>query len=136
MPYDPYAPDERARTNAYRWVPICGLFTLILIALKLTVGLDGHVSVIVGFSVGGVLATLWSYRIDEFFERLCLNGLRWMAAFIALFVFVISMASLPSIEARLGLLHARLNDGQLIGLLAMAAYYLGFAAAWLRERFS
>lgn len=147
MPYNPYAPTEVERSYAYKvaWAGAAG--SVISLALYLF-GIDGIVKAwTLGAAVGGLLATAFNRRIDDYYISLCSTGERWVVVALGGYIFLgwIAWTIDLAVPAGLGLfaldpatLSGRapsvLFDGMLAAHLLAVIYYAGYSYRWVRDR--
>lgn len=134
MPYQPYAPSRESRSWAFHYMWY-GAASAVLVLIFRSFAPPPGLSALIGFAVGGVLGSAFPWRSDDYFRALCASGHRAMAAFLAVYVFLAFVASLNIVRARLPMQGTLAFDAYFIALMAMAAFYAGYAYAWLRGRF-
>lgn len=148
MPYKPYTPTEVDRSFAYKYAWAGAAGSVISLALYLF-GIDGIVTAwTLGAAVGGLLASKFNRRIDDYYVSLCSTGERWVVVALGSyllcgwFIWTIDW----SLPAGLGFLAQeqvpRLNrapslffDGMLAAHVLVLIFYAGYTFHWVRDRF-
>jgi hypothetical protein len=140
MPYDPLASTTRQRNLAFIMVWVGAASTLVLIGFALLSTAHAPMGLFVGFSAGGLLAsTLRGRNDDGYFHQLCSTGHRMACAYAALCLLAVWLTTLldPTgviTSGPIGLMNT-LSNPYFIALGTAAAFYTGYAFAWLRDRF-
>jgi hypothetical protein len=149
MPYKPYTPTEVDRGFAYKYAWAGAAASVISLALYLF-GIDGVVKGwTLGAAVGGLLASKFNRRIDDYYVSLCSTGERWLTVALAgyllcgWFIWTTDM----SVPAGLGFLaheHASFPDrspslffdGMLAAHVLVVIFYAGYTFHWAHDRFT
>lgn len=136
MPYKPFAVDERQKSQSFRTIWLGAAGSLAALLLRIFMPQLPTPAILIGFPVGGLLASALAWQSDDYFRALCAMGHKFMAAFLAIYTFAAWMGEnfVPAGSLRWldGLI---IMDGYFIALCTMTAFYTGYAYAWLRDRF-
>lgn len=132
---DPARLTPRQRNLAYGVNWLGGACAVALVIWHLVDPSDKLNPLMIGGAAGGLIASIAPSRQDEFFQRLCAEGARWVTAFMGLYLFVsfVSVGLHDEGSAR-SAVSLFLSDAILVGCIAACSYYLGFAVAWWRNR--
>ena len=147
MPFDPQAPTEEDRSRAFTatWVGLAGS---VLMIVGTIFGLDNIVfSLALGAAVGGLIIAAFQGHADDYFRSLSSVGTRWIAAALAIYLFVAFLIQLADVAYSAGFAAssgqepesryaswAYVFDGPLVAASLALVYHAGFAFAWLRDR--
>lgn len=148
MPYDPSAPTEKERSNAYVMMYF-GLAASLVLVVSLFVSLP---SLIIGLSlmIAGSLAAVMttSNRFDDYFMALTRTGMAWALTVVGLRLILTGLAFIYSLSYNSGfalgsgglapddaefILPAMFNDAYALAVVTSFAFYAGFAFARLRR---
>lgn len=146
MAYESNAITEQDRASAY-WVVWAGFAATPFAIAARVLQIDHFLTApIFGLAIGGLLVSVLGRGQDDYFKSLCAMGHRFMAAFLALYLFVMFVIELSDVAYSLGSSltsdgeaertinggFAYLIDGPLIAMASMLFYYCGFAYERLR----
>lgn len=134
MPYEPLAVTEDARSRAFNYMWFCAADATACLVWQLVAPQEPVPTLLVGFAVGGPLASAIRGKTDDYMRELCSFGHRLLAGFVAVYAFVASIAALHNPPSAWALWLAN-PDGLLLALVATEVFYIGYAIAWLRDRF-
>lgn len=148
MPYKPYTPTEADRSFAYKYAWAGAAGSVISLGLYLF-GIDGIVTGwTLGAAVGGLLASKFNRRIDDYYVSLCSTGERWVVFALGVYLLSgwftwtvdLSMPSGLGVLAREGAplpdrAPALFFDGMLAAHVLVVIFYAGYAFHWVRDRF-
>lgn len=144
MPYTPYTATEVSRSYAYRSAWVSAACSVVILPLYLT-GFDGiFYGWIFGGAVGGVLASVFTGRADDYFRSLCAVGHRWVM--FALVAYMLAGWLVWTIDiahpAGRGLLAKSSTDapsvffdGHLFAIGLAIIYHAGYGFQWARDHF-
>lgn len=149
MPYEPYSPTQEQREGYFGLVWLGGLISLMLVVatiLGVAAKMEGWAGMIVGAYI--LSFTTWN-KYDDYFVGLALQGARWAAVVIGLWLIGLALvgifegahgvgvaasgASLPERDVSF-ILPAWTNNAFLLASICALAFHAGFLFNHLRGR--
>ena len=149
MPFDPLAPTETERSNAYKGIWIGALCAIVTLPLFL-MGFDGVAAAIpFGGNVGVLLASTITGRTDDYFRSLCATGHRWVVFALSIYMLAAWLAQIADLSHAAGsalstgsfngstsVPIALIFDAYLFAIILSLIFYAGYGFAWLRDHFT
>lgn len=148
MPFDPQAPTEADRSRAFTatWFGLAGS---VVITVGAALGWDNIIfSLALGAAIGGLIIAAFRGHSDDYFRSLASVGTRWMAAALAIYLFGAFLIQLADVAYGVGFsassgqepnpryaTWAYFFDGPIVAAILCLSYHIGFAFAWMRDRY-
>lgn len=147
MPYIPYTPSEADRSFAYKYAWAGAGASVISLALYLF-NIQGILTGwIFGAMIGGLIASKFNRRIDDYYVSLCSTGERWVSVALGCYLFcgwfiwtidgampaglgILAQEQMPRLEGAPSLVF----DGMLAAHVLAVIFYAGYTFHWAHDR--
>lgn len=148
MPYKPNTIDSKDRSSAYGYIWFSAFCSVIYLASAI-LGVDASiVGVIWGGAAGGMIVGAFAYYTDDYFQSMCLVGMRCVLMGMAAFILIEAFFSIIDVSHSAGQMLADPEGGvpdsrfalyftdakTIIALLAVL-FHAGYVYTWLKDRF-
>ncbi|MFM5907287.1 MAG: hypothetical protein ACKOPO_06850 [Novosphingobium sp.] len=133
---DPQPITQKQRSAAYVVMWLGALGSLVLLVSHIAGWQIGKIGPVMGITAGGMLSVAWNYRSDDYFRSLCAKGQQFLTFFMGAYLFIMWCDITLHDDGKAdGALTAWMADGYMAAICASAAFYAGYAWAYIRDRF-